>query len=979
MAYHSPPAVWSRCLWALLLSSGLLLGVLRGSSDAQITLDGSLGPPGPLTGPDYRIGAELGQLRGSNLFHSFGAFNVPTGGSATFTGPPTIANILSRVTGGQPSAIDGLLRSEIAGANLFLLNPSGVLFGPNASLDVRGSFHVSTADFLRFADGAKFSANLGQESMLTVAPPTAFGFLGSNPAGLTIQGGSLKVSEGKALSVVGGDVTILGNNGPLTGDSVPTLHAPSGRVQLASVASPGEVGFSRLDLAPDLQVDGFARLGRIELSRSAFLDASGNGGGSVLLRSGRLRVDGSWMFADNTGPIHGAGVGLDLRIGADAVLTNGARLTTDSLGAGHARDLRLTAGRLSMDHAVIASNPSMSGNSGNLGVNVGTLTLTNGAQIDSGTRPRSMGRGGDLTVTATEAITIAGQDQAGTLSGLFSSTEGQGDAGRLSIFAPSLTLMDGGRISTSTLGDGHAGNLEVQVERLTLMGGAQISSSSGATQFIDGVPTFIGGQGRGGDLTVVATESISIAGRDGEFRSGLFSTADGSGDAGSLLVSTPLLSMDEGRILGRTLGGGNAGRIEVKTGRLTLTGGAQIFSGIGTIEAGVVRGTQGPGRGGNVTVHATDSIFITGRDRDGFFSTIASNAQIGQGRAGDLLLSTPRLEMRDGFISTGTSSQSTGDAGNIDLGVGRLTLTGGAQIRSSTSGPGRGGTLTVAASEAITISGQNQTGTLSGLFSNTQGRGQGGSIQAQARTIEISDGGTVSASSTGDGPAGTLLLQAGETFRSQGGHVTTAADRAGGGRIELHAGQLIQLIDSELTTTVQGGGGDAGNLTLDSQFVVAEGSQIIANAFAGMGGNIRLGAEVFLADPASQVSASSTLGIQGTVNIQAPVTSLSGTLAPLPQAFVNVAALLPARCAARLSGGQVSSLVLGGRDGLPVDPGGLLPSPLTLDERLVGDPRVTAGPHQQPSTTKFAFLTGADKAFPRLRGDQWAGKCPKAM
>jgi filamentous hemagglutinin family protein len=204
MAYHSPPAVWSRCLWALLLSSGLLLGVLRGSSDAQITLDGSLGPPGPLTGPDYRIGAELGQLRGSNLFHSFGAFNVPTGGSATFTGPPTIANILSRVTGGQPSAIDGLLRSEIAGANLFLLNPSGVLFGPNASLDVRGSFHVSTADFLRFGDGAKFSANLGQESMLTVAPPTAFGFLGSNPAGLTIQGGSLKVSEGKALSVGGG-------------------------------------------------------------------------------------------------------------------------------------------------------------------------------------------------------------------------------------------------------------------------------------------------------------------------------------------------------------------------------------------------------------------------------------------------------------------------------------------------------------------------------------------------------------------------------------------------------------------------------------------------------------------------------------------------------------------------------------------------------------------------------------------------------
>ena len=152
-----------------MLSSILLLQAVLTVSHAQITLDGSLGPRGPLTGPNYRIGADVGQIRGGNLFHSFGEFNVPTGGSATFTGPPTIANIVGRVTGGQRSFIDGLLRSEIAGADLFLLNPSGVMFGPNASLEVRGSFHVSTADLLRFTDGANFFANLGQESVLTVA------------------------------------------------------------------------------------------------------------------------------------------------------------------------------------------------------------------------------------------------------------------------------------------------------------------------------------------------------------------------------------------------------------------------------------------------------------------------------------------------------------------------------------------------------------------------------------------------------------------------------------------------------------------------------------------------------------------------------------------------------------------------------------------------------------------------------------------
>jgi filamentous hemagglutinin family protein len=202
-----------------LLSGLVLLQALLAISQAQITLDGSLGSGGPLTGPNYRIDANMGQTRGSNLFHSFGQFNVPTRGSATFTGPNTIATIVGRVTGGQPSAIDGVLRSEIAGANLFLLNPRGVLFGPNAALDVSGSFHVSTADVLRFADGAKFSTTLGQESVLTMASPAAFGFLGNNPAGISIQGSAWRVQAGRAISVVGGDVTIMGKGLPLTGEN----------------------------------------------------------------------------------------------------------------------------------------------------------------------------------------------------------------------------------------------------------------------------------------------------------------------------------------------------------------------------------------------------------------------------------------------------------------------------------------------------------------------------------------------------------------------------------------------------------------------------------------------------------------------------------------------------------------------------------------------------------------------------------------
>jgi filamentous hemagglutinin family protein len=342
----------SRRLCLALVSGILLLCGLLAVSQAAVTSaitgDGTLGTTVTQSGTVHTITGGTRPGNGPNLFHSFDRFSVGTGDTARFTGPTGIANILNRVTGGQPSAIDGLLRSEITGANLYLLNPSGVLFGPNAHLDVGGSFHVSTADFLRFADGATFFTNLGQQSVLTLAAPAAFGFLRTNPAAITIQGGSLKAAEGQAVSVVGGDIAIVGN-GALTANSAPTLEAPRGRIQLASVASPRDVVFSPLEVAPDLQVDSFTRLGRLTLTQGAFLDASGNGGGTVLLRSGRWLVDGSWMFADNSGLINGTGVGLDLRIGADAVIANGSFITTDGLGAGQARDLRLTAGSLNME------------------------------------------------------------------------------------------------------------------------------------------------------------------------------------------------------------------------------------------------------------------------------------------------------------------------------------------------------------------------------------------------------------------------------------------------------------------------------------------------------------------------------------------------------------------------------------------------------------------------------------------------------
>jgi hypothetical protein len=114
---------------------------------------------------------------------------------------------------------------------------------------------VSTADYLRLRDGGRFEATNPENSVLTVAPPEAFGFLGEHPTGVSIQGSRLEVPEGKTLSVVGGDIKIADGS----------LYAPGGGIEMVSVASPGEV----LPNAPDLGVASFGRLGRIEISHSS--------------------------------------------------------------------------------------------------------------------------------------------------------------------------------------------------------------------------------------------------------------------------------------------------------------------------------------------------------------------------------------------------------------------------------------------------------------------------------------------------------------------------------------------------------------------------------------------------------------------------------------------------------------------------------------------------------------------------------------
>jgi filamentous hemagglutinin family protein len=946
---------WRRWLG---LGGVLLLRVLLAVGQAQVkstlTPDGTLGTAVLQRGTLYEITGGTRPGNGPNLFHSFDRFSVGTGDTARFSGPAGIENILSRVTGGQQSVIDGRLQSTIPGANLFLLNPSGVLFGPKATLDISGSFHVSTADVLRFADGATFAARLSAKTTLTVAPPVAFGFLSAQPAPITLQGSTLHVSEGQALSVVGGDMQIVGGK----------LVAPGGRIQVASVASPGDVLFRPVGWAPELRVDAVMRLGRLELSQGALLDASGNGGGVVLLRSGRLLVDGSNIFADNTGPLDGTGLGLDLRIAADAAITNGSFITTDSyipngslnmpatLGAGHARELRLMAGNVSLDRSTLGSRPFSSGAGGDVTLHVDSLTLTGGAQIDTGTR--GSGHGGTLTVAARDTLTLAGTSPDGQISsGIFASAEGKktgaGAAGSIVVQAPRVALTGGAQIFGGTMGPGPggpvqvtatdtltltgtnpdgthpsgilasaqgketgagaAGSIVVQAPRVALTGGAQIGSL-----------TF--GPGPGGPVQVTATDTLTLAGTgpDGKHPSGILASAQGM-----------------------ETGAGAAGSIVVQAPRVALTGGAQIGS-----------GTFGPGPGGPVQVTATDTLTLAGTGPNG---TLSSGI----------------------FASARGTGARAGDAGAVVVEARTIQIADGAVISSDTRGPGRGGPVQVTATDTLTLAGTSPDGTLSRIDSSTAGDGHGGNITVHAQRIALSDGGTISTRSAGQGNAGNIVLQAGELFQSRHGAVTTEAEQADGGNITLTTGSLVELHDSQLTATVKSGVGKGGNITLDPQFLVLQRSQVRADAFGGPGGNVHLVAEVFLADPASQVSASSALNIPGTVNIQAPITNLSGALVPLPQAFARATELLSTRCAERLRAGTVSTLVVRGRDGVPARPGGVVPLPLALVRPEASEAEGPAGPPEAPAVSRVGALYLDDHGQAQVRGWQGQGFVPAVL
>ncbi|GAA6616399.1 filamentous hemagglutinin N-terminal domain-containing protein [Scytonema sp. NUACC26] len=390
-----------KCYWWLGLVSWLGLGVCEclqqsfaepALAQQQVIADPTLGTAVTGNGTTFEItgGTTVGER---NLFHSFSRFDVPVGGSADFLNNPAIVNIFSRVTGGTPSDIQGLVRTR-GNANLFLMNPSGIVFGRDAQLDIGGSFVATTANAIAFP-GGEFSLNssVSPENTLLSVNSSAFLFNQISAQSITNQSTTgLQVRDGKSLLLVGGDIRLDGG----------VLFAPGGRVELGGVAGSGIVG---LNVDENLHLSFPDRLARADifLTNNGAVNTSGEGGGDIQVYGNNVTLaNRSFIFSDTLGSQNGKGVFIRA---SKLDMSGGSNISASTVNSGNAGNVQIQA---SDAVAITDLNSSISsvvtesamGSGGNITIEARRLTTRNGGQVLTNTNTLGDKPGGNITVTA---------------------------------------------------------------------------------------------------------------------------------------------------------------------------------------------------------------------------------------------------------------------------------------------------------------------------------------------------------------------------------------------------------------------------------------------------------------------------------------------------------------------------------------------------------------------------------------------------
>lgn len=840
-----------------------------------------------------------GARRGRNLFHSFRDFGVEDGGSVYFLNPTGVENIFSRVTGANRSDILGTLGVR-GDANLFLMNPNGILFGPNASLDVQGSFVGTTANAIGFGEQGFFAASDGVAPGLLTVNPSAFLF---NQAGILPRienQGLLIVPERQHLILLGGDVEINGGGIGAFGGRVEIGAASVGSVVLnqdGSLLFPqkttranvllnnGSAVVTRLDGEGNINIT--AR--NIALSGGSTISAgiesrnsSGNGqpGDLTLNASESIQLNQASRLENELGE-NAIGISGNIEVRARSLTISGqSRLSTIMRGRGDSGRVIIGVDEqvvLDGQSSIVSSvAPNAVGNSGGIELTTGLLRIINGAGLS--TLMSGRGSAGDIIIRAhgvttlegispiTSSVDAAAVGNAGDIkittgsliinngAGLLSSTFGRGNAGNIIIHASDSVNLEGdGTIATSEVSSGavgQGGNINIATGTLSLTRGAQLLSKTS-------------GQGDAGNIIIHARDRIFLDGTstNGRNRSAVFSSVNpgGIGRGGSINIVTDSLSLsDRAQLQASTFGQGNSGNITVNaTGHISFATRAIAVSAVQQ---------RGFGQGGNISI-STDSLSLT----DGSQLTTAT---VGRGNAGNVSIRATGDVSFDGTSSdrqfssgvlTVAGQGSIGRGGSIDISANSFSLTGQARLASSTAGQGDAGDITINTRDRTSI--ENSSAVLTTV--QQQGIGEGGDITINTSSLTLSNGGQLTASTLGQGDAGNVNLQIGQLSVQNGASISASTAGSSG-----QAGDITVNADSV----------ELGGISTDRSSVSIIGSQSeinpATNTFAtGNAGNITVTARTLSLQDGARISTSTTgQGRAGNLLVRATESAeLSGT------------------------------------------------------------------------------------------------------
>jgi large exoprotein involved in heme utilization and adhesion len=779
--------------------------------------------------------------------------------------------------------------------------------------------------------------------------------------GAQVFTGTFGAGKGGSLTVDAQDVQLIGKSA----DS----EFVSGVFVSSQPNSTGDAGNLRIKTHSLLVKD------RAEVGASTF--GAGKGGSlTVDAQNVQLIGRGSGLFAASRPEAIGDAGNLTIKTHS-LLVKDGAEVNASTFGVGTGGSLTVDAQDVQLigtDSGLLAvSGRNSTGNAGNLTIKTHSLLIKDGAEVSASTF--GAGKGGSLTVDAQDVQLI------GRGSGLFASSQPNAtkDAGNLTIKTHSLLLLDGAQILTATFSRGKGGSLTVDAQDVQLITGSVIGSSSQRNSTGDagnltikthsllvkeGAAVITGtlSTGKGGSLTVDA-QDVQLIGTGSTLVAA--SQRNSTGDAGNLAIKThSLLVKDGAEVFTGTFGAGKGGSLTVDAQDVQLIGRGGLFASSqpnSTGDAGnltikthsllvkdgaeVFTGTFGVGKGGSLTVDASELLEVVSISPNDALSSTISTSTNGSGNAGNLIINTPNLKIQNGgYISTATtasgrggdltvnatdaveivanpadtdgadglfaSTNGSGNAGNLTLNTRRLTVRNGGLVSTATGegSTGSGGNLFINARDAVELTGISKgNGLSSSLSVRSRGQGKAGNLTVNSPRISVNDRGAINA----------------ESFAVDGGNITLNTDL-----LLLQRGGTISA-----TAGIDRGAGNGGNITINANngFIIAvpeENSDIIANAFQGNGGNIQINSQgIFGLSSRSQqteksdITASSELGIAGTIALIAPDNSaLQNSLSELSQNPIDTNALIANSCIVR-TGSSEGTFTITGSGGLPYKPG----------------------------------------------------------